>query len=114
MWYGIKAAFCFAALPFLRKRRERIMSGNGWIWYPGDFELYHGMLQNFQREERSYGWPAYWKMDDWRKNVRFCNSYQLEEADRIRVTAMGQGYAAVNGRKFPFGQWIDCREEPVP
>ncbi len=86
------------------------MSGNGWIWYPGDFELYHGMLQNFQREERSYGWPAYWKMDDWRKNVRFCNSYQLEEADRIRVTAIGQGYAAVNGRKFPFGQWIDCRE----
>lgn len=40
-----------------------------WIWYPGDFEIYHGMLQNFQREERGYGWPAYWKMDDWRLGV---------------------------------------------
>ncbi len=86
------------------------MCGKGWIWYPGDFELYHGMLQNFQREERSYGWPAYWKMDDWRKNVRFYNNYQLKEATRICVTAAGQGYAAVNGKKFPFGRWIDCQE----
>ena len=86
------------------------MSGTGWIWYPGDFELYHGMLQNFQREERSYGWPAYWKMDDWRKNVRLYNKYQLKEKTRIRVTAAGQGYVAVNGRKFPFDRWIDCPE----
>ena len=26
-----------------------------WIWFPGDFEIYHGMLQNFQREERGFG-----------------------------------------------------------
>ena len=26
-----------------------------WIWYPGDFEIYHGMLQNFSRGgERLY------------------------------------------------------------
>ena len=24
------------------------------------------MLHNFSREERGYGWPAFWKMDDWR------------------------------------------------
>ena len=23
-----------------------------WIWYPGDFELYHAMKQNFSRGER--------------------------------------------------------------
>ena len=23
-----------------------------WLWYPGDFEIRHGLLQNFQREER--------------------------------------------------------------
>ena len=23
-----------------------------WLWYPGDFELYHAMLQNFSRVER--------------------------------------------------------------
>lgn len=30
-----------------------------WLWYPGDFEIHQGMLQNFKREERGMGWPAY-------------------------------------------------------
>lgn len=42
-----------------------------WIWYPGDFEIRQGLLQNFSREERSYDWPAYWNMDDCHKNVKF-------------------------------------------
>ena len=36
-----------------------------WIWYPGDFELYHAMKQNFSRVERGFGWPAFW-----RRNIR--------------------------------------------
>ncbi len=24
-------------------------SQNRWLWYPGDFEIRHGLLQNFQR-----------------------------------------------------------------
>ena len=30
------------------------MSKSYWIWYPGDFELYHGMKQNFSRVERGF------------------------------------------------------------
>jgi len=26
-----------------------------WLWYPGDFEIHQGMLQNFKREERGMG-----------------------------------------------------------
>lgn len=25
-----------------------------WLWYPGDFEIRQGLLQNFSREERGY------------------------------------------------------------
>ena len=38
------------------------MSKSYWIWYPGDFELYHAMKQNFSRVERGFGWPAFWKI----------------------------------------------------
>ena len=55
------------------------MNNAVWIWYPGDFEIFHGMRQNFRREERGLGWPAFWKMDDWRKNVRFFRRYELSE-----------------------------------
>lgn len=79
-----------------------------WIWYPGDFEIYHGMLQNFQREERGYGWAAYWRMDDWRKNVCFSRAYELEGDTRFVVHAQGVGYVAVDGRKYRFEREITC------
>ena len=79
-----------------------------WIWYPGDFEIYHGMLQNFQREERGYGWPAYWKMDDWRKNMRFFRTYDLEKETSFKVFGHGQGHVKVNEVKYPFETEIKC------
>ncbi|MBQ7993732.1 MAG: hypothetical protein IJ252_11960 [Solobacterium sp.] len=81
-----------------------------WIWYPGDMEIYHGMLQNFQREERSYDWPAYWKMDDWRKNVSFTHEYNLEKEETFTVTALGKGYVLVDGKKEPFFKELRCPE----
>lgn len=79
-----------------------------WVWYPGDFEIYHGMLQNFQREERGYGWPAYWKMDDWRKNVRFYKSYDLANETCFKVYGYGVGYVAVNEKKHSLNETITC------
>lgn len=50
-----------------------------WLWYPGDFEIRHGLLQNFQREERGFDWPAYWYMDDCHRNVKFKRYYFLDQ-----------------------------------
>ena len=81
-----------------------------WIWYPGDFELYHGMLQNFQREERGYGWPAYWKMDDWRKNIRFFRTYRVNEPTSFVVYGRGVGHVKVNEKKYAFGQPVALKK----
>ena len=77
-----------------------------WIWYPGDMELFHGMKQNFEREERGYDWPAFWKMDDWRKNIRFFRTYILEEPETFEVHAFGVGHVVVNQAKYPLEQKI--------
>lgn len=71
-----------------------------WIWYPGDFEIYHGMKQNFRREERGLGWPAFWKMDDWRKNLRFFRKYELAQSESFTVFGRGVGHVQVDGKKF--------------
>ena len=55
------------------------MSKSYWIWYPGDFELYHGMKQNFSRVERGFGWPAFWKSEGFRNRVAFRRTYHLEK-----------------------------------
>ena len=86
------------------------MNNAVWIWYPGDFEIYHGMLQNFRREERGLGWPAFWKMDDWRKNLRFFRKYELTKPESFTVYGFGAGHVQVDGKKFQIGKEITISE----
>lgn len=79
-----------------------------WLWYPGDFEIRQGLIQNFAREERGFDWPAYWHMDDCHRNVKFKRYYDLDESVTFTVHARGVGYVEVNGEKYPFGKEIVC------
>lgn len=67
----------------------------GWMWYPGDMEIYHGMLQNFSREERGYDWPAFWWPDNWNHRVLFERTYELQEETRFTVHAKGIGNVVI-------------------
>ncbi len=84
------------------------MKTNYWIWYPGDFELYHAMKQNFSRIERGYGWPAFWKSEGFRNRVVFWREYDLAEETFFRVFSSAVGYVLAGDRKYPFGQTIAC------
>ncbi len=79
-----------------------------WLWYPGDFEIHQGMLQNFKREERGMGWPAYWYIDDCNRNVNFKRHYDLKESTQFTVLAKGTGYVDVNGTKYRLNHAINC------
>lgn len=85
-----------------------MLSTKYWIWYPGDFSIHQGMLQNFSREERGMGWPAYWYMDDCNRNVKFTRTYQLESPTQFTVYAHGTGYVDVNNTKYQLGKSITC------
>lgn len=76
-----------------------------WLWYPGDFEIYHGMCQNFEREERGFFWPAYWKVDDCRHNVKFSAVYQIKKETRFTARSVGQGHICLRWKEetFPDG-----------
>ena len=81
-----------------------------WIWYPGDFELYHGMKQNFSRVERGYGWPAFWKSEGFRNRVAFRRIYELEKETTFTVFSNAVGHVLVEeekgDKKYPFGKLI--------
>lgn len=79
-----------------------------WIWYPGDFELYHAMKQNFSRVERGYGWPAFWKSEGFRNRVAFRRTYQLEKETAFTVYSDAVGFVLAGENKYPFGKTITC------
>lgn len=77
-----------------------------WIWYPGDFEIYHSMLVNSRREERDHQWPTFWRLDDCWHNLRFEKKYVLEKGETFHVSGHGIGYIEVNYVKYPFNSTI--------
>ena len=81
-----------------------------WIWYPGDFELYHAMKQNFSRVERGFGWPAFWKSEGFRNRVAFRRTYELEQETSFTVFSNAIGHVLVTWeegeKKYPFGKKI--------
>ncbi|MDE7334613.1 MAG: alpha-L-rhamnosidase [Lachnospiraceae bacterium] len=79
-----------------------------WIWYFGDFELYHAMKQNFSRIERGYGWPAFWKSEGFRNRVAFRREYYLERETAFCVYSGAVGYVLAGDKKYPFGEKIVC------
>lgn len=84
------------------------MAERYWLWYPGDFELYHAMKQNFSRVERGFGWPAFWKSEGFRNRVVFWKNYHLTQETTFRVHSRAIGYVLVGDKKYPFGQSIAC------
>ena len=81
-----------------------------WLWYPGDFERYHALKQNFSRVERGFGWPAFWKSEGYRQRVVFRRAYTLPEETSFTVRAVKDavGYVLLDDRKFPLGTEIRC------
>ena len=84
------------------------MGKSYWIWYPGVFELYHAMKQNFSRVERGYGWPAFWKSEGFRNRVFFKREYDLKEETSFCVISRSVGYVLVEEKKYAFGEMITC------
>ena len=81
-----------------------------WLWYPGDFERYHALKQNFSRVERGCGWPAFWKGEGFRHRVVFRRGYTLTEDTSFTVYAAADavGYVLLEEEKHPFGTPIAC------
>ena len=72
-----------------------------WIWYYGDFEIHQHMLMGLQREERGNIVPAFWKLFDCNRLIRFTKRGRLEQDETIAVTMDGVGYVSINGARQP-------------
>ena len=70
-----------------------------WIWYPGDFELYHSMLLHSRRTEYDHDYPAMWHISRPEYSVRFLKQVDLKEPLEVMIHARGKGFVRVE-RKF--------------
>ena len=77
------------------------MSMAKWIWYNGDFELYHSMKLHSRREEFGCEYPCFWSLPAPYPTVGFNKTYHSDEADTIRMVTRCKAYIMLDGRRLP-------------
>ncbi len=77
------------------------MSQAKWIWYHGDYELYHSILLHSRREEFGCEHPAPWSLSTPYLCVGFYTAYHAEGDDVIRAVTPHKGYIMVDSKRYP-------------
>ncbi len=75
-----------------------------WMWYKGDFELFHSHKLHARRSERGVIFPVQWCIPAVYNNVMFRKEGTLEKSETIHVKINGIGHVRVNGELFPAGK----------
>ncbi len=72
------------------------MAKSKWIWYGGDFEIYHAMKQNLRREQYGVGtYVPMWRIDMPRPTALFYKIAVLEKEEKMTAYANGDGYVTI-------------------
>ena len=77
------------------------MSQAKWIWYPGDYELYHSIKLHSRREEYGCEYPTFWKLSTPYPNVRFFKGYHADGEDTVRFVTRAKGYVMIDNARLP-------------
>ena len=72
-----------------------------WIWYPGDYELYHSIRLHARREEFGCEYPTFWALATPYPNVRFFKSYHADTDDVVRFVTRAKAYVMVDDQRLP-------------
>lgn len=54
-----------------------------WIWYYGDYEIFHGNLLNSRREEKGDSYPPFMAFSSIHANVEFVKRFTIEKNDAV-------------------------------
>ncbi|MBR6729659.1 MAG: hypothetical protein IKL80_05820 [Clostridia bacterium] len=72
-----------------------------WIWYYGDYEIFHINAVNMRREERGILRPPFWTLATPYINVTFRKSFTCEQAGYIHIHVNGDGCVFLDGKVRP-------------
>lgn len=79
-----------------------------WMWYYGDYEIFHSLLLHERREELGIKYPCFWNQSHVYPSVYFNKQCELIKETVITVYVNGVGYVRVNGQMYSTGVPIKC------
>ncbi len=77
-----------------------------WIWYNGDFELYHSLKLHGRREEYGSEYPTFWALATPYPNVRFFKDYYADKEHTLKVVTRSTAYIMIDNVRYPVNEDI--------
>ena len=72
-----------------------------WIWFPGDYEIYHSMLLHSRRQEFGADYPCFWLLPSVYPNVEFRKTVDCKREGSYTLHTNGVGYTLLDGKRYP-------------
>ena len=72
-----------------------------WIWYPGEYELYHSILLHARRQEFGADYPCFWLLPSIYPNVEFHKDFDCKKNGSFKLYTNGKGYLLLDGVRYP-------------
>ena len=76
-----------------------------WIWYRGDYEIYHGLKMHERRYEFGVNIPPFWSQATVYPTVTFTKTFEAKAEGYVKIIACGEGYVNFdNAKKYRIGE----------
>lgn len=80
-----------------------------WIWYYGDYEVFHSLQLHSRREEFVADYPPMWTLSNVYPIVDFIKDFELDEPTEFKATVNGIGYVLIDGEhRLPTSETVVC------
>jgi len=79
------------------------MANGKWIWYPGDFDIWHSLLLHSRRYERGVHIPCQWNLPTPFPNVSFSRDFDIPAETEFTCRSTAPGVVTVSTGQFPHG-----------
>lgn len=78
-----------------------------WIWYPGEYELFHSILLHGRRQHRKADYPCFWLLPSIYPNVEFTKTVECERAGSFVFHVNGSGYILLDGIRYAENETVN-------
>lgn len=79
-----------------------------WIWYYGDYEIFHSLQLHSRREEFDADYPPMWTLSNVYPITVFTKTYDLDAPSEFTATVNGIGYVLIDDERYPTAMPVIC------
>ena len=88
------------------------MKKSRWIWYRGDFEIYHSLMLHSRRDEFGFCVPPMWELYTPYPTVSFDKHFTADVDGAFKIISNARGFVQLDGVRYIIGEKISfCKGE---